>query len=91
MEENIFECIEPYLMERAGRIYTKNTEYQEARKETDLFFERLNDSLNEEQSALLEQYRSANTAAVAVMEKLVYQQGMKDMLDLLLTLLKNCG
>lgn len=88
-EINIWEFVAPYLQERAGRIYTQNNEYQEAQKKGDLLFEQLDSTLNEEQSELLEQYFSANNAVVDLIEQLVYQQGMKDMLELLISLLKN--
>ena len=91
LEKNVWEFIAPYLVDRTGRTYTQSKEYQEAVKKADLIFEELDDSLSEQQAELLEQYFCANNASIAVMERLVYQQGMKDMLVLLISLLKGGG
>lgn len=56
-----------------------------------MIFEKLDDSLNEQQAKLLEEYFCANNATVAIVERLVYQQGMRDMLVLLTSILKGGG
>lgn len=88
LKKNIWEFIAPYLTERAGHIYVQNEEYKEAIKKAGLIFQEIDASLNEEQSEKLEQYFTADNAALAIMERLVYQQGMKDMLFLILSILK---
>ncbi len=88
VKKNILDFITPYLSERAGRIYIENEEYKESSQAADLIFEELNQLLTDEQQALLERYFAANNAATALAERLVYQQGMRDMLNLFMSLLK---
>lgn len=88
LKRNVWEFIAPYLIERARRNYVQNEEYKEAVKKADLIFQEIDNSLDEEQSEKLEQYFTADNATTAIMEQLVYQQGMKDMLSLFLSFLK---
>lgn len=46
----------PYFSERMGRNYTQNAEYKESVKKADLIFEKLDNSLDDTQAELLEQY-----------------------------------
>ena len=54
----------------------------------DLIFEELNETLTYEQQELLERYSVANNITVALTERLAYQQGMRDFLNLFISLLK---
>ncbi|WP_276951912.1 hypothetical protein [Acetatifactor muris] len=54
----------------------------------DLIFEELNETLTDEQQELLERYSVANNITVALTERLAYQQGMRDFLNLFISLLK---
>lgn len=90
-EKNVWEFIALYLANKTGRNYTQNKEYKESVKKADMIFEKLDDSLNEQQAKLLEEYFCANNATVAIVERLVYQQGMRDMLVLLTSILKGGG
>lgn len=91
LEKNVWEFIAPYLANKPGRNYTQNKEYKESVKKADMIFEKLDDSLNEQQAKLLEEYFCANNATVAIVERLVYQQGMRDMFVLLTSILKGGG
>ena len=91
LEKNVWEFIAPYLADKTGRTYTQNKEYKESVKAADLIFDKLDDSLSDQQAELLEEYFCANNATVAIMERLVYQQGMRDMLVLLTSILKGGG
>lgn len=81
--KGVLEQIMPYLADRIQRSY-QNEVYEEFLKKADLIFEKLDDSLNDEQSELLEQYFTANNAAQTLAKKLVYEQGIMDLLDLLI-------
>lgn len=81
--KDVLEQIMPYLADRIQRSY-QNEVYRESLKKADLIFEKLDDSLNDEQSELLEQYFTANNAAQTLAKKLVYEQGIMDLLDLLI-------
>lgn len=85
---NILELITPHLIDRLGQTYIQNKEYQKSVKEADLILEKLEEFLNKEQSELLEEYVTANNATIAIMERLIYRQGMHDMLDLLTSIMK---
>ena len=74
----------PYFSERMGRHYTQNAEYKESVKKADLIIEKLDNSLDDTQAELLEQYFIANNITAALTKKLIYQQGRMDLLDLLL-------
>lgn len=83
--EQIIHCL-------AGKIeqsYTQNEEYQHFIKDADLIFEELDDSLDDKQAELLENYFTANNTAVSLAKKLIYQQGMMDLLNLLVSPPKN--
>lgn len=88
-KEEILELIIPFLTERLGKNYIKDEEYKKVSKSADLLFKELNNSLNHDQSRLLEQFFNANNATIAVMERLIYQQGMRDLLNLFISLLKD--
>lgn len=87
LKKDIMDLITPYLTERAGKIYIENEEFKESVKNADLIFEELNETLTDGQQELLEQYFTANNATVALIERLVYQQGMRDFLNLFISLL----
>ena len=88
MDNDILNLIMPELIARAGRLYTENEEYKEAVRKADLIFEEISDSLDDELSEKLENYFTANNATIAIMEKLIYQQGMQDLLNLFIDILR---
>ena len=103
MENDILEMLMPCLTERLGEVLHQDPSYCDAIKTEGLLFEQLNDKLSEEptkemtpdrmkhqlkeQKDLLMQYFSAIQISVAIIEKKAYQQGMKDLLELLTVLL----
>lgn len=87
--KTVLEVITPCLTDRLGRTYLEDKEYQESVKKADLIFEKLDAALTKNQAELLEEYFIANNATVAIMEKLIHRQGMRDMLDFLISLLKD--
>ncbi len=89
IKKDILDLITPYLTERAGRIYIENKKYKESVKTADLLFEKLIKSLTGEQFKLLDQYFTAKNDVEALTEYLVYQQGMRDFLNLFISLLKS--
>ena len=60
----------PYFSERMGRNYTQNAEYKESVKKADLIFEKLDNSLDDTQAELLEQYFIANNITAALTKKI---------------------
>lgn len=90
-KQDILDLIMPHLLTRAGRIYINDSEYKKAVEKADSIFEEINDRLNEELAEKLEEYFTANNAAAAIQDKLMYQQGLRDMLKLLISILKGAA
>lgn len=104
MENDILEMLMPCLTERLGEVLHQDQTYREAIKTEGLLFEQLRNMMSrepaeemtreqiknqlKEQRDLLMQYFSAAQNSVAVIEKKAYQQGMKDLLELLTVLSK---
>lgn len=90
-KQDILDLIMPHLLTRAGRIYINDSEHKKAVEKADSIFEEINDRLNEELAEKLEEYFTANNAATAIQDKLMYQQGMRDLLSLLISILKGAA
>ena len=88
LNRDILELILPTLLTNAGKNYIKNEEYQKASMQVDLIYEKISESLNDELAEKLEDYFTANNALIALQDKLMYQQGMSDLLNLILSLLQ---
>lgn len=104
MENDILEMLMPCLTERLGEVLHQDQAYREAIKTEGLLFEQLRNMMSlepaeemtrnqikkqlKEQRDLLMQYFSAAQISIAVIEKKAYQQGMKDLLELLTVLSK---
>ena len=89
LKKDILELILPELLAHAEKCYLKNSEYQKASIQVDLIYEKLSESLNDDEIAEeLEEYFTANNALIALQDKLMYQQGMSDLLNLILSLLQ---
>lgn len=89
IKKSVLEQITRCLAGRIEQSYMQNEKYKQCIKDADLIFEKLDDSLNDEQAELLENYFTANNAAVSLAKKLIYQQGMTDLLNLLVSPPKN--
>ena len=89
INKDILDIITPYFVERAGNFYIEDEEYKKLTRIADLIFDELCETLTDKQRGLLERYLDENNGIVALTERLVYQQGMRDLLNLLITLLKS--
>lgn len=79
MAENIFDALMPCLIERLGRIYNRDDEYQQDINREMEIFNHLAESLTGEQKKQLEEYQTATCATAGVCEILAYKQGMRDL------------
>ena len=73
--------------ERLSRIVEDDEEIKAARIHSQEKFSELVATLTEEQKKLLETFITADSEEVARMEFLTYQQGLKDMFNLIMSLL----
>lgn len=73
--------------ERLSRIVEDDEELIAARIHSQEKFSELEAALTEEQKKLLETFITADSEEVARMEFLTYQQGLKDMFNLIMSLL----
>lgn len=73
--------------ERLSRIVEDDEEVQAARIHAQDKYTKLVATLTEEQKELLEAFISADSEEVARMEFLTYQQGLKDMFNLIMSLM----
>ena len=83
MEKNIFEAFRPDIMERLGECYSQDDCYKEGIRREAEILKRLEESLTEEQMALVEEYHSSLSATMGICEILAYRQGMRDMAEIL--------
>lgn len=79
MEESILEEFMPYLVDRLGRVYNQDKEYQKAVEKESRIYEELKEGLTEEQRSQLDEYFAATREMAGICEKLSYQQGIKDL------------
>ncbi len=88
MDKSILEImIENLTNERLDEIVFQNEEYREAEGKTDQALESLRKVFDKEQSRAFEEYMTAENHRVAVYIELSYRQGMKDLMDFLISLL----
>lgn len=88
MEESVLELITQALTE--NRITDKvqeSDEYKRAKEEEGKVYDALISDLTEEQKQKLDDFIGSTTWSAAIWEKMAYQQGMKDFLELLKSLL----
>ncbi len=88
MKENVLELITQALTE--NRIIDKvhqSEEYQKAKEEETKAYDLLMSDLTDEQKQRLDVFLDSATWNTAIWEKIAYQQGMKDFLSLLISLL----
>ena len=88
MKENILELITQALTENwIFDIIQKNEEYQKAKEEEHKAYNLLVSDLTVEQRQRLDDFIGCTTWSIVVREKVAYQQGMKDFLSLIKSLL----
>ena len=86
---NLETLLNPRVIEKLEEIYQADETYLKLLKEENLIYEKLSESLNDDEIAEeLEEYFTANNALIALQDKLMYQQGMSDLLNLILSLLQ---
>lgn len=88
MQENILELITQALTE--NRIIDKvhqTEEYHKAKEEETKAYDLLISDLTPRQKQRLDKFLDNATWSTALLEKIAYQQGMKDFLSLLISLL----
>ncbi len=88
MQENILELITQTLTE--NRIIDKvhqTEEYHKAKEEETKAYDLLISDLTPQQKQRLDKFLDNATWSTALWEKIAYQQGMKDFLSLLISLL----
>ena len=88
MQENILELITQALTE--NRIIDKvhqTEEYHKAKEEETKAYDLLISDLTPQQKQRLDKFLDDATWSTALWEKIAYQQGMKDFLSLLISLL----
>lgn len=79
----IEQVVNPFVTDKLEKLYKNDKEYQRRKKDEDLIYQKLTDSLSEKQLQQLENYFTASSSASARKEALTYIQGMKDLLELL--------
>ncbi|MBD5502438.1 MAG: hypothetical protein HDR09_01405 [Lachnospiraceae bacterium] len=87
MDKRVLEIITENLMnERLDSIVQNNEEYRQAEQETNKTICVLEGMLSQEQQKALDGYLSAENCRAAVYAEISYRQGMKDVLDFLISL-----
>ena len=87
MENEVFEIVTEYLTnERLSKIIAKDEEYKAALTHEQEVYSKLDATLSDEQKRLMDRYGVAQGEVAANQIKLTYQQGMKDMYSLLMSL-----
>ncbi len=88
MEESVLELITQVLTENriTDKVY-QSEEYKRAKEEEGKVYNTLISDLNEEQKQRLDDFIGSTTWSAAIWERMAYQQGMRDFLELLKSLL----
>ena len=87
MGEDILKIITENLTnERLDRIIMQMEEYKEAEKEENQMAANFERMLNQEQFKAYNQYLTAENQRISVYITLCYQQGMRDIIELLMSL-----
>lgn len=92
MNNEVLELITQLLTEiRLEGIVQKNAEYRQAVREEMELYERFAGNLSEGQREEFEKFLVASNESALISGKLFYQQGMKDLLSLLRSLVGSDG
>ena len=88
MEESVLELITQALTENriTDKVY-QSEEYKRAKEEEGKVYNTLISDFTEEQKQRLDDFIGSTTWSAAIWEKMAYQQGMRDFLELLKSLL----
>lgn len=83
VEKEFFDEMHPSLMDRLGKVYNDDSEYQKAVKKEAESFNQLEKNCTESQLEMVREYRDLIYAAGGVCEMLAYRQGMRDLAEIL--------
>lgn len=87
MENEILNILTQYLSEeRMGKIIANDEKYQAAKIHEIEVYDKFNSTLSEEQIKLFNDFISASVESEANIQRINYQQGMKDMFALIKSL-----
>lgn len=83
MRENFFEAMQSGIVERLGKIYNEDDEYLKKLDRENELEKQMEDVLPRKYRKVVEEYHDAVCASWGVCELLAYQQGMRDLADML--------
>lgn len=87
MENEIFDILTEYLTnERLSKIIAGDEEYRAALIHEQEAYEKLDATLTDEQKELIDMLGTAQGETSANTQRIIYQQGMKDMFNLIMSL-----
>lgn len=87
MDNEIFEMVTQFLTEyRISRIMNCDEEYQAAKLHERVAHDKLMEILTDQQKELLDDFITAASGIDANAERIIYQQGMKDLYALIMAL-----
>ena len=73
--------------ERFSEFIMQSEEYKTAIKNEEEQYSIFDKTLTDEQRKLLDLFATANASTIALTQKIIYQQGLKDMFNLIMSLL----
>lgn len=92
MRKEILSIITEHLTnERLDQIIVQTEEYRQAEQEENYLSERFEEMLDMEQRKAFNQYQTAENNRIATYIALTYQQGMKDVVNIFLSLAGEMG
>lgn len=72
--------------ERLSRFIMQNKEYKTALKNEEKEYNNLDKTFTDEQKKLMDLFATANATTIALTQKIIYQQGLKDMYNFIMSL-----
>lgn len=72
--------------ERLSKFIMMNEEYKNALKHEEEQYNILEQTFSDAQRNLMDLFATANSATIAIIQKIIYQQGLKDMFNFMMSL-----
>lgn len=72
--------------ERLSKLIMQDEAYKAALKEEEEQYNKLDITLTDEQRNLIDLFATANATTIALTQKFIYQQGLKDMFNFIMSL-----
>lgn len=72
--------------ERLSKFIMMNEEYKTALQAEEKQYDILDKTLTDEQKNLMDLFATANSATIAIIQKIIYQQSLKDMFNFMMSL-----